>query len=372
MKNNINLLLLKKIIKIASLSHNHNKCFTALRLIKKETSQQKIPCFIKKNNNSPFLVAGNIKTSRILFLCHIDVVPGQPRQFNLIREGSRLIGRGVLDMKGPLVATLKSFFKLWKLGNRQFLFVITSDEEIGGFNGTDFLTKSLLKNIKSAIVPDSVGNNLVIVQKAPFHIKIKSFGKSVHGSKPWESVNSAENLSKCCTQIIDKLNGNSSDSTTATLTQIHSGNTTNTIPAEAMATIDIRIKKQSEINSLIDKINQITQKRKCTWQKIDEPLFFEASTHDSFIKKWIDIFKKTNQKVPQLVVESGASDARFLWHNLRIPVIVTSAKGGGTHSDQEWVDINSLTQLSELFFKFGLSFCNHQLSEPSPPKALPL
>ena len=359
MKNNINLPLLKKIIKIPSLSHNHDQCFAALGLIKKEASQQKIPCFIKKNNNSPFLIAGDIKTAKILFLCHIDVVPGQPKQFNLIKKDNRLIGRGVLDMKGPLVATLESFFKLWKLGNRQFLFVITSDEEIGGFNGTDFLTKSLLKNIKSAIVPDSVGNNLVIVQKAPFHIKIKSFGKSVHGSKPWESVNSAENLSKCCTQIIDKLNGNSSDSTTATLTQIHSGNTTNTIPAEAMATIDIRIKKQSEINSLISKIDLITRRRGCTWQKIDEPLFFEASIHDPFIKKWINIFKKTTQKTPSLVTESGASDARFLWHNLRIPVIVTSAKGGGAHSDQEWIDINSLTQLSELFFKFGLSFCNH-------------
>ncbi len=358
MKNSINLLLLKKIIKIPSLSKSHNQCLLALKVIKKEIDNHQIPCFVKFNNNVPFLIAGDLKKARVLFLSHIDVVPANTEQFNLKRKGNKIFGRGVLDMKGPLVATLGPFIKLWQTGQKQFLFAVTSDEEVGGFNGTALLTKTLFKNIKAAIVPDGTGDDLIIIQKAPFHIKIQSTGKSAHGSKPWKGINAAENLSKCCTQIIGNLNQNSLESTTATLTQFHSGHTTNTVPAKAIAIIDIRIKKQSEVTDLIKKLDLITQKWKCSWKKIDEPLFFKTPKNSPFLKIWIAVFKKITTKKPLLKTESGASDARFLWEDLKIPVIITSVIGGRAHSKHEWANIDSLTRLSKIIFEFGLLITN--------------
>ena len=42
----------------------------------------------------------------VVFHGHLDVVPGQPEQFEPRIEGDRLIGRGAYDMKGGLAAMM--------------------------------------------------------------------------------------------------------------------------------------------------------------------------------------------------------------------------------------------------------------------------
>lgn len=347
--------LIKKIIKIKSISGDKVNCLKALTIIEKEIKSHNISCFVKKHNGFPFLIAGNLKHGSIAILSHIDIVPAKDEQFKLKQQGDKLFGRGVLDMKGPLLASLASFFELWKKGNSESIFIVTSDEEIGGFNGAEFITKSFLKNIKLAIVPDSTGSDLVIIQKAPFHINLFSKGKSAHGSKPWEGINAAENLLKCCHKLINAINKKTSTSTTAALTQFHSGKTTNMIPDKAEAVIDIRIKQQSEVINLVAKIESITKKFQCNWKKIDEPLFFEIKKNNFFVKKWKVAFKKITNKNIKTKIEFGASDARFLWQKLKIPIIITSAIGGGVHSSKEWVSLNSLNQLSATITEFILS-----------------
>lgn len=345
--------LIKKIVEIKSISDDKNNCLKALKIIETEMKKNKIPCFIKFNKRCPFLIAGKVDNATILFLSHIDVVPAKKTQFRLRRnEGDKIFGRGVLDMKGPLIAALDAFIRLWRLGNNTVLFAITSDEETGGFNGAGFLINKFFKDIKLAIIPDSVGDDLVVIQKSPFHIRIFSKGKTAHGSKAWEGVNAAENLLKCCLEITNSLNGNSHKSTTATLTQFHSGEVTNMVPDKAEAVIDIRIRQQSEVRDLTGRIEKTTSRFNCVWEKIDEPMFFEANKNNTIIKKWISVSEKiTNEKV-KLIVENGASDARFIWQKLKIPIIVSSVLGGGAHSDNEWVDINSLNQLSVKIFEF--------------------
>ena len=352
MKNEINKSLLRKIVETTSLSGETNQCLKTLKLIEMEIKKKNIPVFIDFNKGIPFLIAGNLDKASILFLSHIDVVPAKIDSFLMKEKDGKLFGRGVLDMKGPLVSSLEAFIRLRKNGRENIVFVVTSDEEIGGFNGTAFLVKNIFKNIEMAIISDSSGEDLVIVQKAPFHIKVFAKGKSAHGSRPWEGKNAAENLLKCCLKIIKNVNGTSHNQTSAAITQFHSGETTNKIPDKAEATIDIRIEKESEIEELIKKIKTVTKDNQCNWEKIDEPMFFEISPNNLFIKKWQKIFKKITGKKTRLKVECGASDARFLWQELKIPIIITSAIGGGAHSDEEWVEINSLNRLSETIVKF--------------------
>lgn len=355
MNNNININLLKKIVKIRSLSTDNIQCFRALETVREEISKHHIPCMINNINDFPFLVAGNLETADTLILCHIDVVAGSNELFELRAVRDKLFGRGVLDMKGPMVAALVSFLQLWKLGHKKFLFVITSDEEIGGFSGANILTKTILKNIKRAIVPDGTGEDLVIAQKAPFHIKLNAFGKSSHGSKPWEGINAADKLLNCCHEIIMKINCDSTELTSACLSQFHSGDSTNKVPDHAMATIDIRIRDAQEVDQIISIIKKRTANWRCSWEKIDDPIFFKANIDNEFIQKWIASFKKIHRKNPTVKIESGASDARFLWNDLNIPIVVTSVIGQGAHSDHEWVNIDSLNQLSKTIINLGLN-----------------
>lgn len=347
--------LIKKLIEVKSLSSDPKECLKALKIIKKEIEDNKIPVLIKVNEGQPFLIAGNLDKASILFLSHVDVVPAKNDCFKLTIKDNKMFGRGVLDMKGPLVASLNAFVRLWKDGKKNMIFAVTTDEEIGGFKGAAFLVESMFKNIKIAIIPDSCSEDLVLIQKAPFHIKVVAKGKSAHGSRPWEGKNAAENLLKCCNEIIINFKSNSHEESTAVVSQFHSGQAINMVPNKAEAIIDIRIKQESEVETIINNLDNSSKKFECKWKKIDEPMFFEVEKNHFFIKKWQQAFKAVHKNQVKFIVENGASDARFLWKVLKIPVIVTSIKGGGAHSKNEWVDINSLNKLSETIFKFIIS-----------------
>ena len=355
MKNNINKSLLKKLVEIKSLSQETVQCLKALKLIELEVNKENIPVFIDVNEGVPFLIAGNLQQAEVLFLSHIDVVPATNEGFKFKEVDNKFFGRGVLDMKGPLVATLDAFIKLWKAGHKNIIFAVTSDEEVGGFKGAAFLAKNILGKIKMALIPDGSSEDMVLIQKAPFHIKITARGKSAHASRPWEGINAAENLGKCCGEILAKINGKKPEETTATLCQFHSGQTTNMLPNKAEAVMDIRIKQETEVKAMVKNLNQVTKKFGCKWEQIDEALVFEIKKEQPLIKKWQQAFRAIHQKEAGFVIENGASDARFLWQELKIPIIVTSAKRAGAHSHHEWVDVNSLNQLSETIVKFIIS-----------------
>lgn len=348
----INLKNLKKITSFPSISSDPKSCFKALRVIENQLRRGLVPCLVDNHQGSPFLIAGSRRKAKILFLAHIDTVPGAPQQFKMKTERDKFFGRGVLDMKGPLVVLLDVFIKLWQSGKRKFLLAITSDEEIGGFKGTAFLVKQW-ERIKLAIVPDSTsGENLVVCQKAPFHIKVTDdTGISSHGSTPWKGKNSCEKVARCSLEIVKEVNQNHPQKTSATVTQLHSGLTNNTIPNQGSAVIDIRIRGRKEVKLLVRKIDQIAKKHHCQWEAIDKPLFFQASTKNKFIKKWAADFKKVTGKTPKFIVEPAASDARFLFQ-VGIPTIVTSVKGGGVHSEKEWVSKNSLLRFGKILFQF--------------------
>jgi succinyl-diaminopimelate desuccinylase len=345
--------LLKKLIGIPTISSDHQANFKALQFIKGKLDFFRIPVKLKSHNGFPFLIAGNLENAKITFLSHIDVVGAQPSQFKLVKKGEKIIGRGSLDMKGPLVVALSSFIRLWQSGFRQFIFVVTSDEEIGGFNGTAILAKTLLRNIKAAIILDaSSSEDLVLIQKAPFHIKISHQGKSAHGSRPWDASNSVQKVAECALEVSRVLHKEKESETSAVVTQIHGGTATNVIPDNASSTLDIRIKGSREISGIIKNIEAIVKKYGCKWEKIDEPLFVNISQSDSLIKKWIRAFEGISGKIPDFMVEPGASDARFLGR--KISIIITSPWGGGVHSNDEWVNLDSLFLLQKVL----IEFCN--------------
>jgi len=346
MKTKIDIKTLKKIIRIESLSQNHSSTLKALNVIKQKILISKIPVKIINKNTFPILIAGNLLKAQTLFLSHIDIVPGDKKQFVLKQNSDKIFGRGAVDMKGPLISSLGAFNFLWQKGVKNIVFCITSDEEIGGFNGVPLIKNTFLKKIKLAIVPDSISKEkIVLIQKAPFHIRIICKGISSHGSRPWEGINALEKISRCSLKIVNDLNGNSNNKTSATLTQLHSGNTINVIPDSAFSTIDIRIKNKKEVQNIIKKINMFTKKENCKWERIDKPLFVDVSKNIKLFNKWPGIHT--------FVTESGTSDARFL-SSMNIPILITSAVGEGAHTKNEWVSEKSLEKLQNNLIKFLL------------------
>ncbi len=102
--------LLKNLVEIPTLSDDRGRCLAALKLIARRAKAKQIPVTV----SGGMLFAGKKEGAKILFLSHIDVVPGSKDQFRLRKRGGLLRGRGVLDMKGPLVVAWEVFVKLWQ------------------------------------------------------------------------------------------------------------------------------------------------------------------------------------------------------------------------------------------------------------------
>lgn len=123
-----------------------------------------------------------------VFCGHIDVVPADDKQFVPCIKEHLLYGRGAIDMKSQ-VATFMYFVKKYK-GSKQLGIIITSDEEIGGFNGTPKVLEKYNIDAKVAIVPDGGYNyQLINSERGVLQLNIDVFGKSVHSSKEPEGIN---------------------------------------------------------------------------------------------------------------------------------------------------------------------------------------
>ncbi|HMS22787.1 MAG TPA: M20 family metallopeptidase [Candidatus Levybacteria bacterium] len=350
MNENLTIELLKNLTSIRTVSSDYQACLNALQLIANLLTRNKIPTRIINGNESPVLISGK-RSAKILLLGHIDVVSADEDDFALLITEKTLHGRGVLDMKGPLSVMISTFISLWNKGNSNLFLTITSDEEIGGFKGFKIIQKHLPKKIKICILPDTNTDNIIINQKAPLHIQIECRGISAHASRPWEGKNSSELLIQCCTDLINEINDTDKEKTTATITQFNSGDSINVVPDRAAAIIDIRIHSKKELKIILSKIKTITEKYTCLWKALDKPLFFEMDEKNSFISSWAEVGKQLANQTPQFQTEAGTSDARFL-QTLKIPTIVTGAIGGGAHSKNEWVSIESLVKFQQKLLTF--------------------
>ena len=130
--------LLKDLISFKTVTDENEfiKCFNYIKDYLKDSN-----LFIKEYTykNKISLVISNTKSKEldIIFCGHIDVVPGNSKQFKAKIIGNKMYGRGTYDMKGHDAVMIKLMKNLNT--NYKIALFLTSDEEQGGFKGTDIL-----------------------------------------------------------------------------------------------------------------------------------------------------------------------------------------------------------------------------------------
>lgn len=352
--------LLKKLISFTTTSNNKEAIYKALNWIIKEIKGLSIQYFIFKDKSNPFLLISTKKTKSfdMLLAGHIDVVSGSENLFSAKIVKNKLIGRGAYDMKFAiacyinLLKELKENLKNFNLG-----ILITSDEEIGGFNGTK---KFLDLGYKSKIcfLPDGGENwNFELKAKGVWHLKIKSYGKSAHGSRPWEGKNSIENL----LIFINKLKNifpkepckdKNHWHNTLNIGKIVGGEATNQVANYTEVFIDIRYTELSQKNRILKHINNLLKKFKnIKIENLVEGYPYNIEKINPYLKLFSNIAKEKFNIKTGFTFSHGSSDARF-FKEKNIPTILIRPKGGGQHSENEWIDINDLEKFYNVLKDF--------------------
>lgn len=334
----------KKIIEFKTIKENYTEFDAAFDCIKKELKDY----YIKEiyiDNYKNIIISNTVDTNLDIIFCgHIDVVPAD--NYIAKEENGKLMGRGSFDMKGQL-SVIISLLKNNK-SNKKIAFIITSDEEIGGN-----CCKQIMKeyNSKLAIIPDGGKNfELVIEEKGLLQLEISVKGKTYHASEPYKGENAILKLIDLYNKITNIYSGASEENyvTSVNLSKIDGGEAVNMVPGHAKMTLDIRFTKEETVNSIINNIKSLSNDIEI--KVLDSGPTFHTDINLDIIKEFIEKSEEVLNDKIKIKKCTATSDAIY-FSEKNIPTILINPKGNYWHAPNEYVEIDSLYTLYEIFKK---------------------
>lgn len=303
-----------------------------------------------ERNGLPSIVATtqDTTTPKLLLQAHVDVVPGNKQLFNLTEREDQLIGRGVYDMKFAAACYLELARELsHELHNYDFGIMLTTDEEIGGDNGVGMLIEEGYR-AQVCVLPDG-GDNWMIqsVCNGVWAIELTARGKTAHGSKPWEGENAIDKLVAALEDIRQLFKFKEPEKCTLTVSQMSGGKAFNQVPDHAEATLDMRFVDAACYNEKRSKVEHIAHKYDLQLKTVAQvdPNITDLSHPE--VSYFIETAERITGKEIKSTRSTGSSDARY-FDAVNIPVILIRPDGGGAHSENEWIDRQSLFQFYDV------------------------
>jgi succinyl-diaminopimelate desuccinylase len=334
--------------------------------------------FVANDKPSLLFTCGDIPP-RVLLTGHLDVVSADASMFKATPQGeTRLAGRGVADMKGPVAALMDIIENdaLPGLG-----LVLTTDEEIGGANGTAYVLRQLDWQPEIVFLPDGGANmRLITAQKGVLRLRLTAPGKAAHGSRPWLGDNAIEKLIRGYQALLRAypIPADEDDwRISINLSQIEGGNAPNSVPDEAHATLDVRYPANGP-----DAGELLLQDMRRRLSRYDITATAPAPTPAFALDAdapGVQLFQNLahqliGHELP-LAREAGASDAHY-YAAANIPVIICQPECHGWHGPEEWVDLASLATFRKLVATFAKAYLAREpttkLKEAKKPAVVPV
>ncbi len=282
------------------------------------------------------------KSPKIVLLCHIDTVwPKGSFTPTWKVNGDVATGPGVFDMKAGFIQALYSLVGIEHLEN-QVALVATTDEETGSATSKDLIAR-LAKAADAILVFEaSLDGKVKTGRKGTAMYQIKVTGLAAHaGLEPEKGINATTEIAKLVLQIASLEN--QKFGTTAVPTVLHSGTTTNTVPAVATLDVDVRSFTKSELERIDNAIRTLKSdvaKVEVTGG-INRPPLEESSTSELHAK-----FEKVAASLgfPEVGKASvgGASDGNLAAAAGAKVLDGLGAVGHGAHAPTEFINISYL------------------------------
>lgn len=292
---------------------------------------------------------------RILFTCHLDVIPAKSEQYTPRIVGDKLYGAGSMDMKSNLACVVDVFKELAKDLPYPVALQLVTDEETGGFNGARHQVMDAGIRADFVIATEPTNLEIVNTAKGVLQARIVASGASAHGAYPWKGRNAILMMR----EVIDRLEerfGDFETETESTTVNVATVSTTNTalnkVPDQCSAQVDIRYvaADQTTILAEVRKILPPT----CTLEVIaNEPAVHTNENHP-YVQQLSNAIEVVSGKIPPVRSASGTSDLRH-FTQVGCAGIEFGPIGGGIGSDEEWVDIPSLVKYKAILKSFLFS-----------------
>lgn len=350
--------LLQDLISITTTSEEPEKLESIVTLIDAYFSDVSLHTQQYEHNGKPSIVITTHETlhPKVMLNGHLDVVPGTEDMFKPRIEGEQLFGRGAFDMKGYVAMMMVVMKEFVSASNGDSVgLMLTTDEEVGGFNGVRYLLEDLGYSADVAYIPDG-GENFSIVtdEKGVLHVKVTASGIAAHGSRPWLGDNAIDRLIGFYQDVRDDFPHPTSEDDwrhSLTLGQISGGDTVNKVADHAQMYLDFRLVHPETIASMTQKLESRADEYKVVLEVISTGDIAHTDKDNPFMQTYLEVMKNHGIEKTAFVKTAGASDGRF-FSAKGIPVITTRGRGDGQHTDNEWVHIGDLEKQGEMLRDF--------------------
>jgi succinyl-diaminopimelate desuccinylase len=351
--------LLSNLVSFRTTKDNPNEILRCYDFVSKELAELPFAVKTYEKNGVVSMLWESPYENKILLNAHIDVVPASEDLFTLKHDGDRILGRGVSDMKfgvASFVTAIKDIYK--KTGSIPPIdMLLTADEESGGSNGVGNFVNEHDLNYAVVIIPDG-GDNWKIVEEAKgvLHLQIATKGKSAHASRPWEGESASEIMIEDLPKLRASFPQIKADKweTTLNIGQIHVGKQTNQVPDEGIALVDIRYIPDDKKIDIKNAVSFACSNSEVT--PIVEADPFKIDKNNPYIQKWEKLISPYSEG-QVFIKEPGASDGRY-FTDKGIPVILSKPMGGLIHTEQEWLNLESFYQFTQLLTQYINEFEN--------------
>lgn len=293
---------------------------------------------------SPWVYVKHPK-SKLLVFAHLDVVPADKKMFTLQVEGDKAMGRGVSDMKGHILPFLMAYKDACAAGVvPPVSILLTTDEEVAGPTIPQLLNEGVFTNEPAAFTPDSNDIGIVTEHKGAIWADMVCVGSGGHGAYPWDTKNPYWLYAQALQKIQAAFPAGQHDDwhMTVTPTMVKAGEARNQVPDIVRGGIDIRYTPEEHATS--ESALQAVQKvlpNGVTLEVVQaaSPLF--TPKNNPIVTLYKEVAESVLGESIAFKKEHGGTDARS-FSEQGIPAFLYGPKGGGLHSQDEWVSLSSL------------------------------
>lgn len=367
-----NLELLKKLIKIESISPNDNGCFDVIKqqfdgldFSFEETNY--------KNISNLVITNGDSKNKTFCFLGHTDVVPPGPESewsvppFSGEIIDNKIYGRGAADMKGGVacfISALKEFLSENEDPSFNIMILLNSNEEGKLENGkVDRVINELIdkdKFIDFCLIgePSSskkVGDAIRIGRRGSLSGNLKVYGIQGHVAYPKQALNPILGIGKTLEELknMEWDRGNENfEPTSFQVSNIKSGTgAENVVPGVLEMTFNFRFSPESSPDGLKEKFEALLKKSDL---KYDVSWTLSALPFLTAKTEFIDIVKSSIREINNIDTKidngGGTSDGRWV-APMGSEIVELGPLNKTIHQIDEHVDIEDLSTLKEIYKK---------------------
>lgn len=291
---------------------------------------------------------------RVLIAGHLDTVFPHDSPFSELKidaDGVNGTGPGVVDMKGGLLVALYALEALHEAGVPvRWSYSFNSDEETGTYCSERALTEEAKRHdVGIALEPALPGGALAIERKGSGQFKVEVSGRSAHAGREFEKgVSAVYAMARTLTAIEGFTDLDAG--VTVNIGPIKGGTATNVVPDYCEAWGNARFPDQEAADRLQAQLIEL-ESQALPGVVIHRSFNRPAKKETPDVRRLAMLAREEAEALGQTLPfekTGGVCDGNVL-QAAGLPTIDTmGVRGGGLHTHDEWIEMDSLTERAAL------------------------